>query len=317
MSYFQHDTDATNDPKITALISEFGGLAYGIFWRIVELLHNEESHKLQKKNYIYSALAKQMSTSVEQIKDIIKYSIECEIFYEDEEFIWSKRVFKNIEKRNNISVKRSEAGKISALKRTNAEQVSTNAEQVSTNAEQVSTLEIKEKEIKEKEILKKKEKVKKEIPPPRNIPSFQELKNIYIKTAREIFIEKKITINEVNLNDSAEEFCEYWVGDEVYPGAWYKDKKYKDVKINPERTAKNNIIKFKIDYLANYDIPYQEPKKEIKPTPEQIERQEKSRAEIKEMMERLKEKYKNDSEPQKIISDKKSIDSFAENFGRV
>jgi len=182
MSYFQHDTDAINDPKITALISEHGGLAYGIFWRIVELLHDEENHKLQKKNYIYSALAQQMSTNAEQIKSIIKSAIECEIFYEDEEFIWSKRVFKNIEKRNDISIKRSEAGKISALKRTNAEQMSTNAEQMST---------IKEKEIKEKES----KKDKKELPP---LPPDNIIKEYFLNVVSDQAIALQKNINDID-----------------------------------------------------------------------------------------------------------------------
>jgi len=33
--YFSHDFEPTSDPKIQALISEYGGLGYGIWWRII------------------------------------------------------------------------------------------------------------------------------------------------------------------------------------------------------------------------------------------------------------------------------------------
>jgi len=228
MSYFQHDTDAINDPKITALISEHGGLAYGIFWRIVELLHDEENHKLQKKNYIYSALAQQMSTNAEQIKSIIKSAIECEIFYEDEEFIWSKRVFRNIEKRNDISIKRSEAGKISALKRTNAEQVSTNAEQMST---------IKEKEIKEKEIKEKESKKDK-----KELPTSDEVRSLFVGYLAILNI---TDIDEDKLNAQIRLFTRYYIGDEDQKGKWVLAKKNYNAKSCVKNWVDKNINAYK------------------------------------------------------------------------
>ena len=143
--YFQHDYNPTSDPKVQALIGEYGAIGYGIYWRIVEMLHEDELHKLQCKKFIYIALAKQMLTSVEQVESIIKNCIEIyELFKSDDDFFWSERVMRNISKRTEISNKRSKAGKISAESR----KKTTSVEQKSTCVEQNPTKERKVKEIK-------------------------------------------------------------------------------------------------------------------------------------------------------------------------
>lgn len=110
--YFPHDYDSAIDPKIQALIGKFGGAGYGIFWRVIEMLHSNSEHKLPLKPYIYSAIAKQMLTSDEQMLEVVMYCIEfCELFQSDGNFFWSDRVNKNFEKRNEISEKRSIAGR--------------------------------------------------------------------------------------------------------------------------------------------------------------------------------------------------------------
>lgn len=141
--YFSHDFNATNDPKLQALVGEYGAIGYGIYWRIVEMLHSDETHALPLKKYIYLALAKQMLTSVEQVEAIIKDCInDFELIVSDGNKFWIERVMKNIESRAEISKKRSEAGKISAERRNNT----TSVEQVLTSVEHDPTKEIKGKE---------------------------------------------------------------------------------------------------------------------------------------------------------------------------
>lgn len=147
--YFQHDYEPTSDPKIIALIGEHGAVGYGVFWRIVEMLHSDAEHRLPKKKYIFSAIAKQMLTSVEQISTIVNYATDvCELFISDENYIISERVNRNFNKRNDISTKRSEAGKRSASMRSNKiEQVLTSVQQNSTNANKGKEIKIKRKEV--------------------------------------------------------------------------------------------------------------------------------------------------------------------------
>ena len=147
--YFQHDYDPLSDPKLSALVGEFGAVGYGIYWRIVEMLHSDSNHMLKHKKYIYTSLAKQMLTSVEQVENVLNFSIEtCELFESDEEYFWSNRVLRNIDRRNEIKEKRSKAGKVSAERRNKT----TSVEHVLTCDEHNSTKEIKEKEIKRNDI---------------------------------------------------------------------------------------------------------------------------------------------------------------------
>jgi hypothetical protein len=147
--YFQHDYEPTADPKIQALLHKFGGIGYGLWWRIIEMLHSDEQHKIQHKKYIILAIAGQMSTSVEQVQEFLNFCInDVELLISDGEYFWSERVNRNIDKRNDISLKRSFAGKKSAEQRNTS---STNAEQVLTSVQQNPTKKRKEKEIKEKE----------------------------------------------------------------------------------------------------------------------------------------------------------------------
>jgi len=166
--YFSHDYNASLDPKIIALIGDYGAVGYGIYWRVVEMLHSENEHKLPLKEYIYKALAKQMVTSVEQISTIINDCINVyELFIKDNDFFYCQRVLDNIEVRTKISESRSKAGKISAERRknaTNVEQSLTSVQQNLTSVQQNLTQSNKEKEIKEKEIKENnnKEEIKKE-----------------------------------------------------------------------------------------------------------------------------------------------------------
>jgi len=114
--YFPHDYEPTSDPKIQALIGEFGASGYGIFWRVVEMLHSDQNHKLPFKQYVFLAIAKQMLANAEQIKAIIDYCIDpCELLYKDADFFWSNRVLHNIQERAKLSEIRSIAGKAGAF----------------------------------------------------------------------------------------------------------------------------------------------------------------------------------------------------------
>lgn len=118
--YFPHDFEPTSDPKIQAMIGTHGGLGYGIFWRIIEMLHSNQDHKLPHKKYIIEAIAKQMLTDAKQIEALLKACIEdYELFTSDGQFFWSDRVQRNFQKRVEISKVRSEAGKKGAIAKQN------------------------------------------------------------------------------------------------------------------------------------------------------------------------------------------------------
>lgn len=116
--YFPHDYEPTSDPKMIAMIGGYGATGYGLYWRIVEMLHSSETHTLLKEDYIYVALSKQMSIPVEQVRVFVEDCVNIyKLFDGDDDQFLSNRVMKNIEKRKSISEMRSKAGKISAQKR--------------------------------------------------------------------------------------------------------------------------------------------------------------------------------------------------------
>jgi len=170
--YFPHDYNPLDDPAMVLLVDEYGAAGYGIFWRIIERLHKEESHRLPLKHLIYASIGKQMKTDVEQVSTVVEFcmSIDIGLFVSDGEFFWSERVNRNIDKRAQISNQRSVAGKasaeakkIKALKSeegvsTVVEHVLTPVKQPSADVQQTSTNLNKGKENKGKEIKEKKSK---------------------------------------------------------------------------------------------------------------------------------------------------------------
>ena len=120
--YFQHDYDPTGDPKIQALVGEYGAVGYGIYWRIVEMLHSDDTHMMPNKRYIYTAIAKQMLTDVATVEKIVGDCItEFELFQTDDSHFWSNRVFINVQRREDLKQKRAEAGRKGAEQRKNRE----------------------------------------------------------------------------------------------------------------------------------------------------------------------------------------------------
>ena len=148
--YFQHDFEAISDPKIQYVLAKFGGIGYGLWWRIVEMLHQEENNKLKHKEYLYFALGNQLQCEQELVKSFIQSCIDdVELLDSDGEYFWSERVLKNIGKMQDLKEKRSSAGKKSAEKRFDNQQVITSVEQVLASVEQMPTKEKKTKENKQ------------------------------------------------------------------------------------------------------------------------------------------------------------------------
>jgi hypothetical protein len=140
--YFPHDFNARNDLKIQALLHDYKARGYGIYWVIVEMLHEASEHKMPLKPYTFIAIAQQLNDNAEVVEKVISACIsKYDLFYESEGFLQSKRVNDNILRRAEISEKRSKAGKDGA-----------NAKQMLANAKQNQAKERKGKEIKEKEI---------------------------------------------------------------------------------------------------------------------------------------------------------------------
>lgn len=129
--YFPHDYTPTDDPKTMGLLSEYGAAGYGLYWRIVEMLHVDPSHTLQLKPYLLAAIAKQMGSTSDFLLQFISDCVgKFELFKQDNDCIFSERVIRNISKREDILSKRKAAavkgGQASAKQRLTKRQPNVN-----------------------------------------------------------------------------------------------------------------------------------------------------------------------------------------------
>ena len=157
--YFSHDVDAFNDPKIVAMISEYGVIAYAWWWIIIEKLASYEDYKLPLKKYTFVALDNELgmkneqnSTCVEHVfnknEHVLEQNTFCsfcsflfinalindfELLACDDEFFWSPSLTRRFElrktKNEEISQKRRLAGLKSGEVRRKNEQKRTSVEQ--------------------------------------------------------------------------------------------------------------------------------------------------------------------------------------------
>lgn len=178
--YFSHDVTASSDPKIVAMISEYGMIAYAWWWIILEKLASYEDYKLPLKRYTFLALDNELGvknkenlTCVEHVFKQNEHMFEqnelcsmCSFLfvnslisdYEllacDDEYFWSPSLTRRLEfrkiKNEELREKRRLAGIKSGEARRKNEQKRTRVQHKGTHVEQNEL--IKEKKIKENNI---------------------------------------------------------------------------------------------------------------------------------------------------------------------
>ena len=178
--YFSHDVTASSDPKIVAMISEYGMIAYAWWWIILEKLASYEDYKLPLKRYTFLALDNELgvkneenSTCVEHVfkqnEHVFEQNELCsmcsflfvnslisdyELLASDDEYFWSPSLTRRLEfrkvKNEELREKRRLAGIKSGEARRKNEQKRTRVQQKGTHVEQNEL--IKEKKRKENNI---------------------------------------------------------------------------------------------------------------------------------------------------------------------
>lgn len=154
--YFSHDYGTRNKLKMAALLQTSGTRGYGLFWVIVEMMYEDSKKWLELEEYTYLAIKKESGEDLDFIRQFIRDCIDTyKVFIEEDGKISTERVLRNIEKRNEISEKRKEAGKESAKRRASltitSEQNSTSDEHLLNKNEQNPTKETKVNKRKVKE----------------------------------------------------------------------------------------------------------------------------------------------------------------------
>jgi hypothetical protein len=150
--YFPHDYHSHLDPKCSALIGGHGMAGYGLYWSLIEILH-EQGGRIAKFPKLYDGLAFQLKMD----KEILSKQIEAmlhdyELLLQDDKFIWSERVLRNIAEREAKKMLRADAGKIGGINSGISRRKRSKTKQCFEANEANEPKERKEKERKEKKI---------------------------------------------------------------------------------------------------------------------------------------------------------------------
>jgi len=110
--YFSHDCNARRDPKLMALIEDFGIEGYGRFFVLIELLSEAADYKYPKKNWAYQALAQELRTTPEDAQSFINSLVsDYELLESNESQFWSESLLRRMQIKEDKRRKKSEAGK--------------------------------------------------------------------------------------------------------------------------------------------------------------------------------------------------------------
>lgn len=137
--YFSHDSNASDDPKLIALVSVYGMTGYGQWWRLVEILRAHAGYRYNiSSKFSYPALAKSLMCSRQEVEQFVKDCIEeFELLKTDGECIWSESLIRRMETWDNKKAAYSERGKKGAAA-TNAKKSAQAAKVVGTSAAQAT-----------------------------------------------------------------------------------------------------------------------------------------------------------------------------------
>ena len=173
--YFSHDVNASNDPKIVAMESEFGVISYAWWWKLIEKLASSEDYRLPFKKYTFIALDKELGILNENERPLNENerplnenertffcsnksflfvnSLICdfELLECDDEYFWSPSLIRRQEERRSKFKKKQEQRRLAGIKsgeaRRKKEQKRTAVQRDSTVVEQNEQKERKGKEI--------------------------------------------------------------------------------------------------------------------------------------------------------------------------
>lgn len=173
--YFSHDVNASNDPKIVAMESQFGVISYAWWWKLIEKLASSDDYKLPFKKYTFIALDKELGILNENERPLNENerplnenertffcsnksflfvnSLICdfELLECDDEYFWSPSLIRRQEERRSKFKKKQEQRRLAGIKsgeaRRKKEQKRTTVQRDSTVVEQNEQKERKGKEI--------------------------------------------------------------------------------------------------------------------------------------------------------------------------
>lgn len=212
--YFPHDYHAIKDPKCSALIKDFGMTGYGLYWCIIEIMH-EQGGKLKKFPKLIEGIAFELRVETKQLQKQIEAMIqEYNLLQEDDNFIWSNRVLKNLEERQKKYLIKAEAGRLGGIKSGKSRRIMKQNEAV------LEANELKERKGKERKGKERKGNKNKVFIP----PTLQEVKNYFLENGYSVeAAETAFNYYQVaDWHDSKGNKIKNWK--QKMHGVWFKDE---------------------------------------------------------------------------------------------
>lgn len=133
--YFSHDFNARNDPKLQEVLMHLGCEGIGVYWCLVELLHEQGGH-LRIQDIGGTAYALHVD---EQVVDRVVREFGLFEVQEEMQTFTSKSVLNRMERRKEVSEARREAGRRGGLARS-ANFRSSNSQAIGTESEAIAWL---------------------------------------------------------------------------------------------------------------------------------------------------------------------------------
>lgn len=108
--YFPHDYQARHDQRLILLRKKGGAAAFGVYWMLIELLHENNNSYQFLTNVNKELVASDFEIEVTELDRLMLMMVEIGLLDLDENKILSnKRVADNLSKRKDISEKRRQA----------------------------------------------------------------------------------------------------------------------------------------------------------------------------------------------------------------
>ena len=148
--YFSHDANARHDEKILELRAEYGWEGYGIYWAVIESLRDADGYKYNRKRL--AGLALSLGVPKALLESVL---FDFDLFRSDDEYVWSERLLRTMNKKEELSKERRDAiAKRWSKESETGKKENTNVIQngYKTDTIVIQGKERKGKEIKEKEI---------------------------------------------------------------------------------------------------------------------------------------------------------------------
>jgi hypothetical protein len=223
--YFNHFYGLRNQTEVLEIRAEFGVEGYGLYLMLLETIAESETISINKN--LIKGLSLNLNCDLERLKNLINFCVKLNLFYLENDFIFSNHLKEHLEKRAEIKEKRAVAGAKGGKSKAKSKQSLAIAKQ-----------NLAKKESKESKINKNKDKEKrKEI-----IQNFFENENL-----KEIIEKKLLPLeNQVWFEEQAKASLETLKEKMIL---FYEKKEIKNMKLTfytwLEKTNRNHFYKYK------------------------------------------------------------------------